>query len=54
MKKYLVRMRTDLYERIKIMSKLFGLSMNKTIIKLLEIGYLTTIKEDNWQVANHK
>ncbi len=30
----------DLYERIKITAKKYGLSVTKMIVKLLEIGYI--------------
>ena len=33
-------MPNDLYERISIMAKKYGLSRTKMVIKLLEIGYI--------------
>lgn len=44
MKHYLLRLRIELFERIKLFSKEEKISINKMIIKLIEIGILTYIK----------
>lgn len=43
MKRFTVRLRSELFERIKLLAKEYHLSINKMIIKLLEIGYLKMI-----------
>ena len=40
MKRFDLYLPTDLYERIKITTKKYGLSVTKMIVKLLEIGYI--------------
>jgi predicted HicB family RNase H-like nuclease len=40
MKRTTLRFRNELYERVKLMAKEYNLSINKMIIKLIEIGYL--------------
>lgn len=44
MKHYLLRMRIDLYNRIKLFAKEEGISINKMIIKLITIGMITYMK----------
>ena len=44
MKHYLLRLRIELFERIKLFSKEEKVSINKMIIKLIEIGILAYIK----------
>ncbi len=44
MKHYLLRFRIELFERIKLFSKEEKVSINKMIIKLIEIGILVYIK----------
>ena len=46
MKRFNFWMPTDLYERIKITAKKYGLSMTKMTIKLLEIGYIKFLSFD--------
>lgn len=40
MKRFDLYLPEDLYERIKILAKKYGLSSTKMMIELLEIGYL--------------
>lgn len=40
MKRFDLYMPNDLYDRIGIMAKKYGLSKTKMIVKLLEIGYI--------------
>ena len=40
MKRFNFYMPNDLYERISIMAKKYGLSRTKMVIKLLEVGYI--------------
>ena len=40
MKRFNFYMPNDLYERISIMAKKYGLRRTKMVIKLLEIGYI--------------
>lgn len=40
MRRFNFCMPIDLYERIKIMAKKYGLLVTKMIIKILEIGYI--------------
>ncbi len=40
MKRFNFYLPIDLYERIKIMAKKYGLSVTKMTVKLLEIGYM--------------
>lgn len=44
MKHYLIRMRLELFERVKFFSKEEKISINKMLIKLIEIGIITYIK----------
>ncbi|MBE6150512.1 MAG: hypothetical protein E7162_01670 [Firmicutes bacterium] len=44
MKHYLLRLRIELFERIKLFSKEEKTSINKMIIKLIEIGIITYIR----------
>ena len=40
MRRFNLNMPKDLYERIKVTAKKYGLSVTKMIVKLLEIGYI--------------
>ncbi len=40
MKRFDLYLPIDLYERIKITAKKYGLSVTKMMVKLLEIGYI--------------
>ena len=40
MRRFNLNIPIDLYERIKVTAKKYGLSVTKMIIKLLEIGYI--------------
>lgn len=40
MKECKIRMRLELYNRLNLLAKEYNLSLNKMMIKLLEIGYL--------------
>lgn len=44
MSHFLLRMRSELYERIKLFSKQENISINKMIIKLISIGMITYLK----------
>lgn len=44
MKHYLLRLRIELFERVKLFSKEEKISINKMIVKLIEIGIITYIK----------
>lgn len=46
MKNYVIRMRNELFERVKILAKEYGLSINKMLIKLIEKGYLKMLGDD--------
>lgn len=41
---FLLRLRTDLYERIRLVAKQSNLSINKMIIELIEIGFISYLK----------
>lgn len=36
----------DLFNRIKLMSKFYGISISKMMTQLLEIGYLKMLKQN--------
>ena len=44
MKHYLLRIRNDLYNRIKLFSEEEKISINKMIIKLITIGMISYLK----------
>lgn len=41
-----IRVKKELYNRIKLLSNEFNISMNKMILKLLEVGYLKLISDE--------
>lgn len=41
---YLLRIRSEIYERIKLFAKQENISINKMIIKLISIGMITYLK----------
>lgn len=45
-KKYLLRLRIELYEKIQLVAKQENISINKMIIKLLEIGLIFLLKNE--------
>ena len=45
-KTYLIRFRMDLFEKVKLLAKTYNISINKMMIRLLEIGYLEFIKSE--------
>lgn len=42
---FLLRLRTDLYERVRLVAKQSNLSINKMIIELIEIGFISYLKD---------
>lgn len=46
MKKYCIRLRIELFERVKLLAKHYNMSVNKMFIKLIEIGYIKMIGDD--------
>ena len=46
MKEIKIRCDEELVEMIKLMAKSRGVSMNKMLIRLLEVGYLKTYEEE--------
>lgn len=54
MKRFTLRMRIDLYERIFVLAKFYKLSKNEIINKLLEIGYIEYIKGGEGIEINNK
>ncbi len=44
MSHYLLRIRNEIYERIKLFAKQENISINKMIIKLISIGMITYLK----------
>ena len=47
MKRFDLYLPDDLFERIRIMSKKYNLSITKMMIQLLEIGYLRFLNTGN-------
>ena len=45
-KTYLIRFRLELFEKVKLLAKTYNISINKMMIRLLEIGYLEFIKSE--------
>lgn len=45
-KKYLLRLRIELYEKIQLVAKQEKISTNKMMIKLLEIGLIFLLKNE--------
>lgn len=41
---YLLRIRSEIYERIKLFAKQENISINKMMIKLISIGMITYLK----------
>lgn len=46
MKSFLLRLRLDLFERVSLLSKQYGISTNKMFVRLIEIGYVQTMKNE--------
>lgn len=44
MSHYLLRIRSEVYDRIKLFAKQENISINKMIIKLITIGMITYLK----------
>ena len=42
-KRFHINLRLELFERVKLLAKEYNLSINKMMIKLIEIGYLKMI-----------
>jgi|GEM_PF-4441630 predicted HicB family RNase H-like nuclease len=55
MKKFVIRMRNLLFERIKILANDYGISINQMMIELLETGLDQKKKEEErYEIATHK
>ena len=46
MKRFHINLRIELFERVKLLATEYRLSINKMLIKLIEIGYLKLLEED--------
>ena len=46
LKSFLLRLRLDLFERVSLLSKQYGISTNKMFVRLIEIGYVQTMKNE--------
>lgn len=46
MKKFLLRIPQSTYDRLTLIAKQYDRSINKTIIELLEIGYIYFVKSE--------
>lgn len=47
MKRYGIRMKLDLFERVKLLARKYNISINKLIIELIETGYVEHIKRED-------
>ena len=45
-KKFLLRFRIELFEKIALLAKSYNMSTNKMMIRLLEMGYLEFIRSE--------
>lgn len=48
-KGFLVRMKPELFERVKLLSKEYGLSINKMFIKIIEIGIIKMLGDGKYE-----
>ena len=46
MKRFHITMRIELFERVRLLAKEYGISINKMMIKLIEKGYIKMIGDD--------
>ncbi len=46
MKRFNIRMRIELFERVKLLAKEYGLTTNKMMIRLIEKGYMKMIGDE--------
>jgi predicted DNA-binding protein len=51
-KRFCIRLRTELYDRVKLLARHYNMSANKMFIKLIEIGYLKMIGDDSFEKKN--
>lgn len=47
MKRLTLRFRYELYLRVRLMANQYGMSINKMIIKLIEMGYIKMLGGDS-------
>ncbi len=51
-KRFHIRLKNELFERVKLLSKEYNMSINKTFIYLIEIGYLKMIGDGKNEKKN--
>ncbi|MBO5184065.1 MAG: hypothetical protein J6B64_06730, partial [Bacilli bacterium] len=49
MKRFCIRLRIELYDRVKLLAKHYNMSINKMVIRLIEIGYMKMIGDDSYE-----
>ena len=49
MKRFCIRLRIELYDRVKLLAKHYNISTNKMIIRLIEIGYIKMMGDDSYE-----
>ena len=55
MKRFCIRLRIELYDRVRLLAKHYNMSTNKMIIRLIEIGYMKMLGDDSYEVKiKHK
>ena len=47
MKKFNVYLPFELFERVKLMAEIYNISITKTMIELIEIGYIKMLEKNN-------